>query len=133
MLRLVCQRIVLGSANKLQSVRSQISEAQKIASGSGSAQDIAEANIELEVRDAATSRFNRADTFTPGARELAVRSEVGCVCKIQYKRIELNLLCENTGKVQCCEIPRTPSMYILTGQRLGTEVEVIVLCCHQPP
>ncbi|KAI4148188.1 MAG: hypothetical protein LQ340_005199, partial [Diploschistes diacapsis] len=29
-------------------VRSQISEAQKIASGSGSAQDIAEANIELE-------------------------------------------------------------------------------------
>ncbi|MCJ1442752.1 MAG: delta subunit of the central stalk of mitochondrial F1F0 ATP synthase, atp16 [Stictis urceolatum] len=32
-----------------ESVRSQISEAQKIASGSGSAQDIAEANIELEV------------------------------------------------------------------------------------
>lgn len=30
-------------------VRSQISEAQKIASGSGSAQDIAEAQIELEV------------------------------------------------------------------------------------
>ena len=29
-------------------VRSQISEAQKIAGGSGSAQDIAEANIELE-------------------------------------------------------------------------------------
>lgn len=31
-------------------VRSQISEAQKIASGSGSEQDIAEAKIELEVR-----------------------------------------------------------------------------------
>ena len=30
-------------------VRSQISEAQKIASGSGSEQDIAEAKIELEV------------------------------------------------------------------------------------
>ncbi|KAF1353374.1 ATP synthase [Delphinella strobiligena] len=32
-----------------EAVRSQISEAQKIASGSGSAQDIAEAKIELEV------------------------------------------------------------------------------------
>ncbi len=32
-----------------QSVRSQISEAQKIAGGSGSEQDIAEAKIELEV------------------------------------------------------------------------------------
>jgi hypothetical protein len=32
-----------------QAVRSQIGEAQKIASGSGSAQDIAEANVELEV------------------------------------------------------------------------------------
>jgi F-type H+-transporting ATPase subunit delta len=31
-------------------VRSQIAEAQKIASGSGSEQDIAEAKIELEVR-----------------------------------------------------------------------------------
>jgi len=33
----------------LQAVRSQISEAQKIAGGSGSEQDIAEAKIELEV------------------------------------------------------------------------------------
>ena len=33
-----------------QAVRSQIAEAQKIASGSGSEQDIAEAKIELEVR-----------------------------------------------------------------------------------
>lgn len=33
----------------LQSVRSQIQEAQKIAGGSGSEQDIAEAKIELEV------------------------------------------------------------------------------------
>lgn len=33
----------------LQAVRSQIAEAQKIASGSGSEQDIAEAKIELEV------------------------------------------------------------------------------------
>lgn len=33
-----------------EAVNSQISEAQKIASGSGSEQDIAEAKIELEVR-----------------------------------------------------------------------------------
>jgi F-type H+-transporting ATPase subunit delta len=33
----------------VEAVRSQISEAQKIASGSGSEQDIAEAKIELEV------------------------------------------------------------------------------------
>jgi F-type H+-transporting ATPase subunit delta len=32
-------------------VRNQIAEAQKIASGSGSEQDIAEAKIELEVRE----------------------------------------------------------------------------------
>lgn len=33
----------------IENVRSQITEAQKIASGSGSEQDIAEAKIELEV------------------------------------------------------------------------------------
>jgi hypothetical protein len=33
----------------MQAVRNQIAEAQKIASGSGSEQDIAEAKIELEV------------------------------------------------------------------------------------
>jgi F-type H+-transporting ATPase subunit delta len=33
----------------IEAVRSQISEAQKIVSGSGSEQDIAEAKIELEV------------------------------------------------------------------------------------
>lgn len=33
----------------MQAVRSQIAEAQKIAGGSGSEQDIAEARIELEV------------------------------------------------------------------------------------
>ena len=33
-----------------EAVRSQISEAQKIASGTGSEQDVAEAKIELEVR-----------------------------------------------------------------------------------
>lgn len=33
-----------------EAVKSQIAEAQKIASGSGSEQDIAEAKIELEVR-----------------------------------------------------------------------------------
>lgn len=33
----------------MQAIRNQIAEAQKIASGSGSEQDIAEAKIELEV------------------------------------------------------------------------------------
>ena len=37
-------------AFSIESVRNQIAEAQKVASGSGSAQDIAEAQIELEVR-----------------------------------------------------------------------------------
>lgn len=36
-------------ANGEQAVRNQIAEAQKIANGSGSEQDIAEAKIELEV------------------------------------------------------------------------------------
>lgn len=34
----------------IQAVRNQIAEAQKIASGNGSEQDIAEAKIEIEVR-----------------------------------------------------------------------------------
>lgn len=34
----------------IENVKSQIAEAQKIAAGSGSEQDIAEAKIELEVR-----------------------------------------------------------------------------------
>lgn len=37
-------------AFSIEAVRNQIAEAQKIAAGSGSAQDIAEAQIELEVR-----------------------------------------------------------------------------------
>ena len=36
-------------ADFVQAVRNQIAEAQKVASGSGSEQDIAEAKIELEV------------------------------------------------------------------------------------
>lgn len=35
----------------MEAVRNQIAEAQKIASGNGSEQDIAEAKIELEVSD----------------------------------------------------------------------------------
>lgn len=38
-------------SSHFQSVRSQITEAQKIAGGNGSEQDIAEAKIELEVSD----------------------------------------------------------------------------------
>lgn len=37
-------------AFSIEAVRNQIAEAQKIAAGSGSAQDVAEAQIELEVR-----------------------------------------------------------------------------------
>lgn len=42
------------TSHSLQAVRSQITEAQKIAGGSGSEQDIAEAKIELEVRYSCT-------------------------------------------------------------------------------
>lgn len=38
-------------SSHFQGVRSQITEAQKIAGGNGSEQDIAEAKIELEVSD----------------------------------------------------------------------------------
>lgn len=40
-----------------EAVRAQISEAQKVASGSGSEQDIAEAKIELEASSAPMSLF----------------------------------------------------------------------------
>lgn len=40
-----------------EAVRAQISEAQKVASGSGSEQDIAEAKIELEASSAPTALF----------------------------------------------------------------------------
>lgn len=43
------QRQQFGCLQEVQAVRNQIAEAQKIASGSGSEQDIAEAKIELEV------------------------------------------------------------------------------------
>lgn len=42
--------MILIPVSTLQAVRNQIAEAQKIASGSGSEQDIAEAKVELEVR-----------------------------------------------------------------------------------
>jgi F-type H+-transporting ATPase subunit delta len=53
-------------------IRNQITEAQKVANGSGSEQDIAEAKIELEVRSMAdslermtdVSRFSRPSLLT---------------------------------------------------------------------
>lgn len=48
-------------------MRSQIIEAQKIAGGSGTEQDIAEAKVELEVRSPA-----RADVSSSEARSLIV-------------------------------------------------------------
>ena len=46
----------------MQAIRAQITEAQKIASGSGSEQDIAEAKIELEVLSPLTSFLARPPT-----------------------------------------------------------------------
>jgi F-type H+-transporting ATPase subunit delta len=43
----------------IDAVRSQIAEAQKIASGNGNALDIAEANIEIEVRYKQAGSVNR--------------------------------------------------------------------------
>jgi len=55
----------------IENVKSQISEAQKIVSGSGSEQDIAEAKIELEVRTRAKIFWGiNANTFL-GFGELA--------------------------------------------------------------
>ncbi len=56
-----------------QAVRSQITEAQKIAGGSGSEQDIAEAKIELEV---SKLRF-----LTPLANYLTILIRFWKVCK----------------------------------------------------
>jgi F0F1-type ATP synthase epsilon subunit len=59
-----------------EAVRSQISEAQKIASGNGSEQDIAEAKIELEVGNRRVSTHYLTLTKLPGPRELAGCAEV---------------------------------------------------------
>jgi hypothetical protein len=61
----------------VEAVRSQISEAQKIASGSGSEQDIAEAKIELEVSLAPTEPISLQLLICKlGFGELASCSEV---------------------------------------------------------
>jgi len=57
-----------------QAVRNQIAEAQKIASGSGSEADIAEAKIELEV--GAVTRQQNKSLIRLGSREFAGGSEV---------------------------------------------------------
>ena len=61
-------------------VRAQISEAQKVASGNGSEQDIAEAKIELEVRAllcCSAATFN-ADRVV-GLGEPAGCAEIDCI------------------------------------------------------
>jgi len=62
-------------------VRNQITEAQKIAGGSGSEQDIAEAKIELEVcAVAALARYQQVKlTFHTGFGELAGGFEIESV------------------------------------------------------
>lgn len=67
-----------------EAVRSQIAEAQKIASGSGSEQDIAEAKIELEVR-VLQPGHETATNIKPGSRVVAScyeidRSTRSCTC-----------------------------------------------------
>lgn len=59
------------------SVRSQLAEAQKIASGNGSAQDIAEANVEIEV-GAPPTIFSKLSTnyYSSGPGELAGSHEI---------------------------------------------------------
>lgn len=59
----------------MEAVNSQLSEAQKIAGGSGSEQDIAEAKIEIEVRRMAV-QSRQSTNFKTGSRESAGRTEV---------------------------------------------------------
>jgi|ERR1700733_2738139 F0F1-type ATP synthase epsilon subunit len=60
----------------IEAVRSQISEAQKIAAGSGSEQDIAEAKIELEVSWKKWLTAMSCANEMPGFGELAGCSQV---------------------------------------------------------
>lgn len=52
-------------SSHFQGVRSQIAEAQKIAGGNGSEQDIAEAKVELEVSDDYKSAGALLNTVDP--------------------------------------------------------------------
>ena len=58
-----------------EAVKSQIAEAQKVASGSGSEQDIAEAKIELEVRFKPCMSYVISNGIS-GARVVASRHEI---------------------------------------------------------
>ena len=90
---LICATLISSSP---QAVRSQITEAQKIAGGSGSEQDIAEAKIELEVRDSftPTHRNGYPDDFYAGLRELAgvtkVNAAVYTVLSCTHTEDEIN-------------------------------------------
>jgi hypothetical protein len=63
----------------IENVRSQLAEAQKIASGNGSEQDIAEAKIEIEVRIFERGRARTSDNVI-GFGELAGRPQVSGPC-----------------------------------------------------
>ncbi len=60
----------------MEAVNSQISEAQKIANGGGSEQDIAEAKIELEVRPPTANRKSTLSNVVAGSGEFASIIEV---------------------------------------------------------
>ncbi len=63
-------------------IRSQIAEAQKVANGNGSEQDIAEAKIELEVSFTAISQAAHMAKLTrdAGSRDPGCSCEIDCVC-----------------------------------------------------
>lgn len=70
-------------------VRSQITEAQKIAGGSGSEQDIAEAKIELEVRSKEThaqmiTKSTIGSRKPTGSVEVRFLIEIGFVPRVAY-------------------------------------------------
>lgn len=73
-----------------QAVRNQISEAQKVANGGGSEQDVAEAKIELEV--GSSQSITRGESLTiAGARELASCAKVNIVF-IDLSKLRLMIL-----------------------------------------
>ena len=63
----------------MQAVRNQIAEAQKIASGSGSEQDIAEAKIELEVRRTPVYTNIRRANSVSGFGDSSVPPQIGAL------------------------------------------------------
>lgn len=95
-----------------EAVRSQIAEAQKIANGSGSEQDVAEAKIELEVGTTKNPLPWRGATFAnhqTGPGEPAARPEIECIERGRDCAVYINqfpIICEGvTAKFSMMEPP----------------------------